>query len=286
MDMDQTPAKINRPVVQIAGTQVQQISYKGEPVVTFAMVDEVHQRTDGTARRNFNDNRERFEEGRDFITLNQPNEIRSLGFTRPQGGTPASVVLLTERGYLKLVKPMQDDRAWQVQGEMIDCYFKVKEVALASPPPSPALSREARLQFKQLLWLAKQLKQEGNQAILAANRATRALTGVDMMGLMGIQSLPAPEPERLLNPTEIGLRLGGRKAKVINLMLITYGYQVDFRDAKGNLYYEPTEKGRAAGGTMVDTEKAQKHGTPVRQLRWASRIVDLLNSELANEVAA
>lgn len=44
------------PVVQIADTQVQQITYKGEPVVTFAMVDEVHQRADGTARRNFNDN--------------------------------------------------------------------------------------------------------------------------------------------------------------------------------------------------------------------------------------
>lgn len=145
---------------------------------------------------------------------------------------------------------------------------------------TPALSREARLQFKQSLWLAKQLKIEGNQAILSANRATRALTGVDMMGLMGVQSLPAPEPERLLNPSEIGLRLNGRKARLINLMLTSYGYQVDFRDAKGNLYYEPTEKGRAAGGVMVDTEKQQKHGMPVRQLRWASRIVDLLRADL------
>lgn len=145
---------------------------------------------------------------------------------------------------------------------------------------TPALSREARLQFKQSLWLLKQLKIDGNQAIISANRATRALTGVDMMELMGIQSLPAPEPERLLNPSEIGVRLGGRKARIINLALTAYGYQVEFRDAKGNLYYEPTEKGRQAGGVMVDTEKQQKHGTPVRQLRWASRIVDLLRADM------
>ncbi len=96
------------------------IEYRGEPVVTFAQVDKVHERPDGTARRTFNDNRSRFVEGEDFATLDQPNVIRSLGFTRPQGGVPAAVIILTKRGYLKLVKPMQDDRAWAVQGEMID----------------------------------------------------------------------------------------------------------------------------------------------------------------------
>src|SRR5690625_4352926 len=100
------------------------------------------------------------------------------------------------------------------------------------------------------------------------------------MGLMGVQSLPAPEPERLLNPSDIGARLDGRKARVINLALTAYGYQVDFRDAKGSLYYEPTEKGRRAGGVMVDTEKKHKNGIPVRQLRWSSKIVDLLRADL------
>lgn len=230
---------LNLPVVQVADTQVQQIAYKGEIVVTFAMVDEIHQRTDGTAGRNFRENRDRFDEGRDFIRISA-DEIRRHKIMEISGKAHGDVVFLTERGYLKLVKPMQDDRAWEVQGEMIDCYFKVKNAEpLAAPLASPAISREARLQFKQSMWLAKQLKLDGNQAILSANRATRALTGVDMMGLMGVQSLPAPEPERLLNPSEIGARLNGRGPRLINLMLTSYGYQVDFRDAKGNLYYEP-----------------------------------------------
>ncbi|TCK28983.1 KilA domain-containing protein [Ancylobacter aquaticus] len=42
--------------------------------------------------RTFRENRERFVEGEDFATLNQPDEIRTLGFTRPQGGTPATVI--------------------------------------------------------------------------------------------------------------------------------------------------------------------------------------------------
>lgn len=188
---------VSLPVVQVADTQVQQIAYKGDPVVTFAMVDEIHQRADGTASRNFRENRERFVDGRDFVTLNQPDEIRRLGFTRPQGGTPASVILLTERGYLKLVKPMQDDRAWEVQGEMIDCYFKVKtgEVLPAQSAPSAALSREARLLFKMCMGVGKEMKLAGNQIVLSANRATKSITGLDLMGEMGMAMIEAPEPE-------------------------------------------------------------------------------------------
>lgn len=61
--------------VSIAGTDVQRVTYRGEPVVTFAQVDRVHGRADGTAGRNFRENRERFVEGEDFIEVG-PDEIR------------------------------------------------------------------------------------------------------------------------------------------------------------------------------------------------------------------
>ena len=269
---------MNLPVVQIADTQVQQIAYKGEPVVTFAMVDEIHQRADGTARRNFNDNRDRFHEGADFVTLNQPNEIRSLGFTRPQGGTPASVVLLTERGYLKLVKPMQDDRAWEVQGEMIDCYFKVKSAApLAAPASSAVLSREVRLQTKMFAKLAKDMGLEGNQAILSVCRGVENMTGVNPMDAMGIKRLEAEQNCDLLNVTQLGNRLGV-KAQEMNLKLIGKGLQTSYRDRKGALKYELTEEGRAHGGTWTDVQKAQG-GRPIRQLVWPSRVADLFKTD-------
>ncbi|WP_164555210.1 ORF6N domain-containing protein [Paracoccus haematequi] len=271
---------MNLPVVQIADTQVQQIAYKGEPVVTFAMVDEIHQRADGTAGRNFRENRDRFDEGRDFIRISA-DEIRRHKIMEISSKAHGDVVLLTERGYLKLVKPMQDDRAWEVQGEMIDCYFKVKNAEpLDRPIMSTALSREARLQFKQSLWLAKQCKLDGNQAILSANHATRVLTGVDMMGLIGVSRVEAPDDHQDINPSEIGNRLGGFKAVAVNRMLCDHGYQVQFRDYKGRPYYELTDKGRAAGARMKDTKKKHDNGTPVLQLMWSSRIVDALRGDL------
>lgn len=114
------------PTVSISGVDLSRIEYRGEQVVTFAQVDRVHDRPDGTAGRNFRENRQRFVEGQDFVTLDQPDEIRRLGFSRPQGGTPPFVTLLTKRGYLKLTKPMTDDRAWAVQDEMVDRYFMVE----------------------------------------------------------------------------------------------------------------------------------------------------------------
>ena len=43
--------------------------WKGQRVVTFKDIDRVHQRAEGTARKRFNDNRDRFVEGEDYYCL-------------------------------------------------------------------------------------------------------------------------------------------------------------------------------------------------------------------------
>ena len=101
--------------------------YHGARVVTFKEIDAVHGRPDGTARKRFNDNRDHFIEGEDFFVLNQPSEIRTLGIQRPQGGTPESVTLITESGYLMLVKSFTDDLAWKVQRELVNGYFRARK---------------------------------------------------------------------------------------------------------------------------------------------------------------
>ncbi len=132
--------------VAIHGEPVEVIRYKGEPVATFKTVDRVHDRPDGTARRTFNENRSRFVEGEDFLILNQPDEIRSAGFARPQGGTPPSVVLLTRRGYLKVIKSFGDDRAWAVFDEMLDRYFAFEQPTAGDDQLSARLAAaEARI---------------------------------------------------------------------------------------------------------------------------------------------
>ena len=110
----------------INNTRISVKEFSGQRVVTFKDIDAVHGRPDGTARKRFNDNREHFITGEDFFVLTQPSEIRTLGIQRPQGGTPESVTLITESGYLMLVKSFTDDLAWKVQRELINSYFRAK----------------------------------------------------------------------------------------------------------------------------------------------------------------
>lgn len=267
------------PVVQIGGSGVRRIAYRGEPVVTFAMVDEIHQRADGTAGRNFRENRDRFNEGEDFVT--EKLDVLRRGFP---GAFPArgggDTLLLTRRGYLKLVKPMNDDRAWQVQGEMIDRYFMVeKAVAAVAPSGATAVAREARLTMKMFLGLGEKCGLKGNHLVISANQATRKLTGVDCMGALGVTHLDAPQQAMILTPGDIGARIG-LTARGVNQGLTTHDYQTAHRTKKGDLYYDLTEKGLAAGGTFSDTGKKHRDGTPVRQLRWPSTIVRQIAAEM------
>lgn len=114
-------------VMNICGTDVVIKEWHRKRVVTFKDIDTVHQRPEGTARKRFNDNRKHFISGVDFFKITQPSEIRTLGIERPQGGTPKEVHLITESGYLMLVKSFTDDLAWKVQRELVDSYFRVKE---------------------------------------------------------------------------------------------------------------------------------------------------------------
>lgn len=105
------------------------IETAGQRVVTLAMVDVVHDRAEGTARKRFNDHKARFIEGEDFFVRN-PDEARELGFTAPNG-----LILLTESGYLMLVKSFTDDLAWEVQRKLVNSYFR----QAAAPAPQFAI---------------------------------------------------------------------------------------------------------------------------------------------------
>ena len=113
--------------IQVLSNQIQIKEWAGQRVVTFEDIDTVHQRARGTASRNFRENRDKFIEGTDYFIINQPDEIRRLGIVRPQGGTADKVTLVTESGYLMVVKSLHDDLAWQVQRLLVNCYFRVKE---------------------------------------------------------------------------------------------------------------------------------------------------------------
>ena len=123
--------------------------YEGKRVITFKDIDMVHDRPEGTARRNFNTNKKHFIEGEDFYILDQPNEIRTLGITRPQGGTLPSVTLIAESGYLMLAKSLTNDLSWDVQRKLVNDYFTVKEVQSTFSGLSPQLQLLINIETQQ-----------------------------------------------------------------------------------------------------------------------------------------
>ena len=109
--------------VAIAHVNERFIEYKGQRVVTYAMIDHLHGRPDGTARRTLNTNRKYFEPGKDFIALESAHDIRSLGLARANRSTPARVILVTESGYRLIAKSLQDATARKNQCELTIGYF-------------------------------------------------------------------------------------------------------------------------------------------------------------------
>ena len=102
----------------VQGTALQIKEYRGKRVVTFKDIDIVHKRPDGTASRNFRENRQRFISGVDFYSVEITNDEfrRQFGISKNAGRT---ITLITETGYLMLVKSFTDDLAWKVQRELV-----------------------------------------------------------------------------------------------------------------------------------------------------------------------
>lgn len=100
--------------------------YNNVRVVTFKDIDMVHERPDGTASRNFRKNRGYFILGEDYFKITPDEFRRTIGDMdiRQQN----DVMLITESGYLMLVKSFTDDLAWKVQRELVNTYFRVKDV--------------------------------------------------------------------------------------------------------------------------------------------------------------
>ena len=115
-------------IVKINETDLQIKMWNGQRVITFADIDKVHGRLEGTARKRFNDNKEHLIKNEDYFKIKKSDvltsEKRTLGIEVPNRG----ITVLTESGYLLLVKSFTDDLAWKVQRQLVNSYFKFKEV--------------------------------------------------------------------------------------------------------------------------------------------------------------
>lgn len=125
-------------LVNVEGTELSVREYNGQRVVTFRDIDEVHQRPSGTARKAFNRNKKYFVLNKHYFVL-QVDEAKTIfNISAPNG-----LIVLTERGYLMVTKPLNDELSWKVQDALVDAYFVVKNQQLTT-----AIEEKPTLEFE------------------------------------------------------------------------------------------------------------------------------------------
>lgn len=116
-------------VVKINENDLQIKEWNGQRVITLADIDRVHERPEGTAKRNWNENKKHLIKDEDYFLATRKELSTKFVPNKPLKGNPnIEVILLTESGYLLLVKSFTDDLAWKVQRQLVNSYFKFKEV--------------------------------------------------------------------------------------------------------------------------------------------------------------
>lgn len=115
-------------VVTINKEDLQVKTWNGQRVVTFKDIDTVHGRPDGTASRNFRENKKYFILNEDYFIVNG-QELKDLKqATKFVGSNAKELIFITEMGYLMIAKSLTDEKAWSVQRQLVNTYFKFNEV--------------------------------------------------------------------------------------------------------------------------------------------------------------
>ena len=94
-------------------------------------IAEIHDKELKFINQNINRNRKRFKNGIDIIDLKGSKFEVALSdhgiFTQNALNRSNNIYILSERGYSKLIKILDDDKSWEVHDELIDHYFRLRE---------------------------------------------------------------------------------------------------------------------------------------------------------------
>ena len=200
--------------VTINQTDITVKEYQGKRVVTLKEVDACHGRPDGTAGRNFRTNKQHFIEGTDYFKI-CPDEIRRHKIMDISAKTREDVTLITESGYLMLVKSFTDDLAWDVQRQLVNSYFRVEQKKTddnmklqIQQERSKAMLLNAQYRMLKLLMAKPELQKLSPVALETLQvKAMESVTGANLGEYL-------PEVSKTYSATEVANAFGVTSAKV------------------------------------------------------------------------
>lgn len=157
-----------------------------------------------------NMNRKRFKNGIDILDLKENNfaiNLMDSGFTQNQINASNNIYLLSERGYAKLLKILEDDKAWEIYDELVDNYFNMRltintdNKALLADKKLEIMEENAKTRKANLLYkIAMATKSRVHKESLL-NQAGKVLTGESVIPAMEVDSIE-------YTATEVAKRLG------------------------------------------------------------------------------
>ena len=193
--------------------ELQIITHNNERVLTTARLAEQYGTAENTITKNFNRNKERYEEGKHYFCLkgSDLNAFRTKGqivISSKQN----TLYLWTEKGALLHAKSLNTDKAWQVYEFLVDNYFNPKQKKQTlTDKQAEALEikkTNARVRLSnQFLKLAKVDTLSTEYKNILVSKAAEALTGFAL--------IPLPQSEqKMYSATEIGEMFGVSAQKI------------------------------------------------------------------------
>jgi GTP cyclohydrolase II len=155
---------------------------EGKKSMLVREIADIHQQPFGEVNRRINDNVLRFNKGIDILDIraNGFEPLGSqLGFTKQTFNQSKNIYILSERGYAKLLKILEDDKAWELYDQFVDSYFNMREYTHQEKPKSQAeviamlaqynLEQERRLNQVETRIAETEKKQENLSEIISLN---------------------------------------------------------------------------------------------------------------------
>lgn len=103
---------------------------EGKKAMLVKEIASIHGRDVGRINEAINRNRKRFKDGTDIIDLRWTEVAIDLCvseiYTQNSINASSNIYLLSERGYAKLLKILEDDMAWEQYEKLVDGYFNMR----------------------------------------------------------------------------------------------------------------------------------------------------------------
>lgn len=132
---------------------------EGKKAMAVKDIAEIHEKEAKVINQAINMNHSRFIEGVDIIDILGVNQIdpKDFGYTQQainsylglkNKGLNAGIYLLSERGYAKLLKILEDDTAWEIYDGLVDNYFSMRQQTTSLPKNNTELLLETALKHE------------------------------------------------------------------------------------------------------------------------------------------